>query len=68
VNDEIDAFSFGHADLEGLPGLVRADEHDEVIEIECSDWVPVGVGHVGVADPAFAGALQDHGIHHINLA
>jgi hypothetical protein len=26
------------------------------------------VGHVGVADPAFAGALQDHGIHHINLA
>jgi hypothetical protein len=68
VNDELDAFGLGYAYLEELPGPVRADEHDEVIEIECSDRVPVGVGHVGVADPAFAGALQDHGIHHINLA
>jgi hypothetical protein len=67
VDDELHAFSRRHSDLEQAPRLVGADQHDEIVEIEDSDWVAVGVEHVIVIDPVVAGACQDHGIHAVNL-
>jgi hypothetical protein len=67
VDDEVDSFGCGDSDLEQASGFVGSDQHDEVVEIEDSDWVAVGVEHVIVKDPVFAGARQDHGIHEFNL-
>ena len=64
MNDELDAFAGqGQANLEGLAGPVAADEHGEVIEVENTKWMAVGVADVVVGDPVLAGAGQNHGIH-----
>lgn len=56
MDDELHAFFCDDSDLGQAPGPVGADQHDETIEIEDSDWVAVGVEHVTVTDPLFAGA------------
>ena len=48
MNDELDTFGVGDDDLEHSPGGVGADEHVEIIEVEHSDRVAVGVEHVVV--------------------
>ena len=68
MDDEIHTFTGRHAYLEEAPGVVGTDQHDEIVRIEDADRVAVGVEHVVVADPVFAGARQDHGVHGINLA
>ena len=50
------------------PCFVGADQHDEIVEIEGSGRIAVGMEHVVVTDPVFAGARQDHRVHGINLA
>ncbi len=68
MDDELDTFCRRDADLEHPPGLIGADQHDQVVDVEDPDRVALGVEHVVVGDPVFAGACQDHGIHAINLA
>jgi len=67
MNDELNAFSRGDANFEHAAGGVSADEHVEVVEIEHSDRVSVGVQHVVIGDPVLACTRHDHGIHEINL-
>ncbi len=68
MDDELDTFGCGNSDLEESPDCVGSHEHDEIIEVEHTDWVSVGVQHVVVEDTVPAGARQDHGIHIIKLA
>jgi len=51
VNDELDFFCLGDTDFEHASIDSSADEHDEVVEIEHSDRVAVGVEHVIVCSP-----------------
>jgi hypothetical protein len=51
VNDELDTLGGCHADFERSAVLVGTDEHDEVVEVEDSDGVAVGVELVVVGDP-----------------
>jgi len=67
VNDELDCVCRGDADLKQAAIDSSADEHAEIVEIEHSDWVAVGVKNVIVCDPVFACALQDNGIHEHQL-
>jgi hypothetical protein len=53
MNDELDAIGCGNTNLQDECCVVWADQHDEVIELEYSDWVAVGVEHVVVVDPMF---------------
>jgi len=48
VNDELDPLGLGYADLEESGGGVGADEHGEVVVVEHSNGVAVGVEHVVV--------------------
>jgi GDP-mannose 4,6 dehydratase len=48
VNDEVDSVGAAHADLEELTGPTRPDEYDEVVELQDSDGVAVGVEDVVV--------------------
>jgi hypothetical protein len=50
--DELDALRRGHTDLEDPSRLSRAYEHDQIVELEYSDGVSIGVKHVFVGDPA----------------
>jgi len=45
-----------------------ADEHDEVVELQDTGWVAVGVEDVVVVYAVFACAGQDHRFHGINLS
>jgi hypothetical protein len=54
VNNELDPLGLGHTDLQQAGGGVGADEHGEVVEVEHSDRVAVGVEHVVVCDPVLA--------------
>ena len=63
MNDELDAFTGGHADLEQTPRRIRADQHDEVFKHEDADGIAVSMEHVVVADPVFARTRQDYGVH-----
>ena len=67
MNDELDALSGCDADLEDAAGGVGADEHDQVVEVEDSDRVSVGVEHVVIGDPVLACTRHDHGIHDVKL-
>lgn len=51
VNDEVDRLRAGDADLHKTRRLVRADEHGEIVEVEHSDRVSLGVQDVVVDDP-----------------
>lgn len=68
MRNELHAFTGDHAYLEEPSGFVGSDQHDEVVQLEDSDGVAIGVEHVSITDPVFAGACQDHRIHAINLA
>ena len=68
MNDELDTLSGCDTDFEHPPGTVGADEHVEIVEVEHSNRVSVGVEHVGICDPVSACARHDHGIHNINLS
>lgn len=49
-------------------GAVAADDHGEVVELEDSDRVSVGVQHVVVVvDPLLPGARQDDGLHYVKF-
>lgn len=50
-----------------FPGGVGTDEHGEVVEVEHSDRVSVGVQHVVVGDLVSAGGTHDHRIHDCQL-
>ena len=67
MHNELHTLTSHYTDLEQAPGLVTADQHDEIIEIKDPDWVAVGVEHVVVTDPVLAGTCQDHRIYGINL-
>ena len=43
--------------------MIRPDEHREFIELEDSNWIPIGVQNVVVANPVLAGTAQDHRLH-----
>jgi len=60
MNDELDSVTDRDADFEHPAGDVGADQHGESIEVEDSDWVAVGVEHVGVGDPVLSSACQNH--------
>jgi hypothetical protein len=67
MDDVIDAVCATHADLEQLARLARADEHHQVVEAKHTDWMSVGVKHVGVVDPVAAGTLENDRQHGINI-
>ena len=48
MDDEVDSVGAADADLEELTGPTRPDEHDEVVELQDSDRVAVGVEDVVV--------------------
>lgn len=53
--------------ISSIRGGVGANEHGEVIEVEHSNWVSVGVQHVVIGDLVLAGGTHDHRIHTVNL-
>ena len=68
MNDEFDPFSGGDADLEHSSRFVSSDQHDEIVELEHSDRISLGVQHVVIGDPVLAGTRHNHRIHIIKLA
>src|SRR6185312_10657449 len=46
VDDELEPFSNGRADLEESAGGIGSDQHGEFAELEYSDGVSVGMQHV----------------------
>jgi hypothetical protein len=67
VDDEVDRLCVGDADLKEKGRLGWADEHGQVVEVEDSDRVSVGVKDVVVGDPVLPGAGQDYRIHEPKL-
>ena len=67
MNDEVDALRVCDTDLEQSGRLVGSDKHGEVVEVENSNWVSVGVKHVVVEDPVPARAGQDDRVHYTKL-
>jgi hypothetical protein len=63
MDNELDTFTGDHAYLEQTPSRIGADQHDEVVKHEDADGVAMSVNHVVVADPVFAGAREDYGVH-----
>jgi hypothetical protein len=63
----IDGLRVGKSDLKEAGGAVWADQHCEVVEVEHSDRVAVGVKDVVVCDPVLPGAGQDHRGHRTKL-
>ena len=68
MDDEVDSVRATDADLEELARLAGADEHDEVVELQDSRGVAVGVEDVLVVHVVFACAGQDHRFHVVNLS
>ena len=68
VNDEVDSDRGAHADLEELTGPTRSDEHDEVVELQDSHGVVVGVEDVVIVYAVLSCAGDDHRIHGVNLS
>jgi hypothetical protein len=54
VNDEVDSVGGAHADLDEMTGPTRSDEHDEIVELQDSDGVVVGVENVVVVNGVLA--------------
>lgn len=67
MNYELDALGDDEADLEQSTGVVGANQHREVVEVEDADRVAVGVKDLHVGDPVLACTGDDHGIHRIKL-
>ena len=63
MDDEFKAFGARYGDLQEAPGVVGADEHFEIFNIESSHWVSVGVEDGSIRDPVSSGAPEDHGVH-----
>jgi hypothetical protein len=54
VNDELDPFSRHDTDFEKSRGMVRADKHGQIVDIEYSDGVAVSVEDVLIGDLVLA--------------
>ena len=67
MHDELKALRLRDSDLQEASGLVGADEHLEIVNVESSHGVPVGVEHGVVTDPVSSGAPEDHGVHMAKL-
>ncbi len=67
MDDELDTFALGDTNLERATVLIGSDQHHEIIEVEHTYWVPIGVQHVLVFDPVLPSAVRNHRIHSINL-
>jgi hypothetical protein len=52
VDDELDASCSGGAELKETAGDVRSDQHGELVELERSDRIAVGVEHVLAVTPS----------------
>lgn len=65
MDDELDTFGRRDADLEEAGGVVRTNEHREVVvrQIDDSDRMSVGMEDVFVSDSMTASAGDDHRIH-----
>ena len=63
MNDELDAISSCHSDFQKSCSLVSANEHCEVILLEYSNGVAIGMQHLMVINPVFSGAVQNYGVH-----
>ena len=68
MNDEIDSFGVADADLGQLTGPTWSDEHDEIVEVQNSSGVSVGVENVVVLHSVAACAGDDHRVHRVNLS
>lgn len=68
MDDEFDAVSSCHSDFEKSSCFISTDEHDEVIMVEYSDGVAVGVQHLMVGNPVLSGAIQNYGVHPLKLS
>lgn len=68
MDDEVESITLRNPDLEQATLLIGSDQHQEITEVEYSDWVPVRVQGVLVSDPVIAGAVQNRGIHSVKLS
>lgn len=46
--------------------MIRTDHHRQVVELEHSGRVAVGVEHVFIGDPVLPSACQDHRVHSVS--
>lgn len=67
MDDELNALTDRHSDFEHPAAVIGADQYVEPIELDDSNRVAVGVGHVGVGDPVLSSARQNHRIRRIKL-
>jgi hypothetical protein len=67
VDDELDTLGGGDADLEHAAGGVGTYQHVQVVEVEHSDRVSVGVEHVVSAIPCLRVLAKITGSTTINL-
>ena len=63
MNDELDAISSRYSDFQKSCSLISTNELREVILIEYSNGVAVGMQHLMVINPVFSGTDQKYGIH-----
>ena len=66
MNDEVDAFGGGNTDLQQDCLAIRTDQHRQVVELEHTGRVAVGVEHVFISDPVLPSTCQDHRIHSVS--
>ncbi len=67
MNDELDTLTDNDTDLEQRRVDSSADQHGEIIDLEHSDGIAVGMEHVVIGDPVFPCASRITGSIPVNL-
>jgi len=67
MNNELHTLCHSNTDLEKVPVDRGADQHDQIFDLEHSNWIAVGVEHVFIRDSVLSGTFKNHRIHIINL-
>lgn len=67
MHDEVDALTPSDPDLKKPRCTIRADDHDDIVQIEEANRVAVRMQDVLIGDAVLAGAPQNHRLHQIRL-
>ena len=68
MDDEVDSFSAADADFEKPSCSAWANEHDQVVELQHSAGMTVGMKNVVVVYVVLACTCYDNWLHAVNLS
>lgn len=67
MNNELHTLSHSNTNFKEVPVNSGTDQHDQILDLEHSNWIAVGVEYVFIGDSVLSSTLKNHRIHTINL-